>query len=101
MKNIRFIPSGNAISDFEISKFVDAIFASSETEFEISTAMVIDEIRARVAEKKLKIDDFQIWVESDIVGEQIPFNIDKDGRSSDWQKSQEVHDNILDRILGI
>lgn len=100
MKNIRFIPSGKPVSDFEISKFVDAIFASSETEFSTSTHLVIEEIRARVVEKKLKLDDFQIWIQGDD-GKEMKFNMDVAASSDDWQKSQDVWSDILNRVLGI
>lgn len=99
MKIIKFISTGEAVSDFEISKFVDKIFSSSEEEFHISTNLVIDEIRARIAEKTLKPIDFRIYVQ-DINGDEELFVIDEDGRSRNFQATQEVGSNILTRLLG-
>ena len=100
MKTIKFIPSGKAVSDFEISKFVDDILASDKKIFHVSTNLVIDEIRARIKEKKIRLNDLDIYV-TNKEGDEVPFTIDKDGRSYDRQESQEVHSNILDRLLGI
>jgi hypothetical protein len=98
MKTIKFISMGEAVSDFEISKYVDKIFASSENEFHTSTHLVINEIRARVAEGFLKTKDFKIWVE-DVDGEEVVFVVDKDGRGKNWQPTQEVSTDILDRLI--
>jgi len=62
-KIIRLVPKGEAVSDFEISKFVDEIVSSEKTEFLISTNLVINEIRARIFEKRIKRYDFEIYAE--------------------------------------
>lgn len=35
----------------------------------------------------------------DLAGEMHPFRIDDNGRSHDWVDSQEVFDDILDRLV--
>lgn len=98
MKTIKFIPTGKAISDFEISKFVDEMLTSEEQEFHISTNLVIDEIRARIVERKIGLDDLHIYVADEFGGETY-FTIDKNGRSNDFEKSQDIHTDILTRII--
>lgn len=98
MKIIRFLPSGRAISDFEISKYVDEIMSSNEKEFHVSTHLVIDEIRARIKEKKINLNDIQIYITDNYNCEYL-FTIDKDGRSKNWQDSQEVQEKLFMRIL--
>lgn len=98
MKIIKFSPKGEAISDFEISKYVDNIMNSEQNEFIVSTNLIIEEIRARIKEGRINTDDIAIYV-TDFEGEEFPFIIDKDGRSNRWVNSQEIWDNILNRLL--
>ena len=93
-KIIRLVPKGEAVSDFEISKFVDEIVSSEKTEFLISTNLVINEIRARIFEKRIKRYDFEIYAED------VLLHIDEDGRIRNPQKSQDVNSDILDRLFG-
>jgi hypothetical protein len=98
MKTIRFSPSGTPISDFEIDTFVDKIFSTDKDEtYEISTHIVIDEIRARVNEKKIDLNNLtiEIWEK----GIYHNFPIDKDGRSPDWYPCQEIWENIAIRLV--
>lgn len=93
IKIIRFENTGIPISDYKIAEFVDIFLKSDKLEVSVSTHLVIDEIRARIAEGTLNHEDVEICVDG------YPFNIDKDGRSNDWQPIQEIHTNILTRIL--
>lgn len=98
-KIIKFIPGGKAISDFEISNYVDKIIKSKKTVFEISTNMVIDEIKARIREKTIDKKDFtiQIWNEESKI--LMTIDIDKNGTQSEYYKSQDIHCDILMRLL--
>ena len=93
MKTIKFSPTGQAISDYKISEFVDKIFESPKTRFNISTHLVIDEIRARVKEGKINLDDITILIED---REKV---LDINGRSWNWYPPEEVWDNILTRLI--
>ena len=97
MKTVKFIPTGKAVSDFEISEYVDNILISDEDEFHTSTHMVIDEIRARILEGRIGVDDLHVYVMGK-EGEEY-FAIDKNGRSSDWVESQKIHSDILTRLI--
>lgn len=93
MKTIRFSSTGQAVSDYKISKFVDEIFKSPKTRFNVSTHLVIDEIRARIKEKRINLDDITIMVEEN---EKI---LDVNGRSHDWYPEEETWDNILMKLM--
>lgn len=93
MKRIYYSQNGEAVSDYNIATFVDDIFKSDKEEFHISTAMIIDELRARVYEKRLDLNSFTVIVEGD------EFIIDKNGRSRNWSNCLEVGMNIIDRLL--
>mgnify|MGYP000429126206 CR=1 FL=1 len=99
MKIIRLTKRGEAISDFNISNYVDVIVsAEPNAEFNISTGMVIDELRARIAEGVIDTNDYTVMVD-DENGELQQFNIDKNGRSQDWQPIQYTFENTISRIL--
>ena len=92
MKTIIFNEQGEAVSDFKISQYVDNIINSEATVFNVSTQLVIDEMRARINEKKINTEDFKF-----IVGIH-DFVVDKDGRSRDWKPCQEVAEKIMIRL---
>ena len=98
MKTIRFVPDGVAVSDFDVYKYVDNIMNSDEMEFDVSSHIVIDEIRARIRESRIGVDDVDVWV-TDQAGNYKHFAIDKDGRSSDWLPFQDVRDDIIGRLI--
>jgi hypothetical protein len=93
-KIINFTSTGESVSDFKISEWVDNMLYSDRIEFNISTHLVIDEIRARIKEGRIKLEDIEILIQGEV------FPVDKDGRSSMWYPVQEVQDNILNRLLG-
>lgn len=98
MKTIKFTRLGVVISDFEISKFVDEMLASNTDEFHVGTSLIIDEIRARIKEGSIGINDLEVWVE-DTDGELVYFNIDKNGKTQDMTETLRVHTNILTRLI--
>lgn len=98
MKIITFCRKGEAVSDFEISNYVDKIFKSRQRIWKVSTVLIIDEIRARVKEGKLDLNKFQILVE-DLDGIMSTFTIDKNGRSWSWKNSMEKFKDITLRLF--
>ena len=77
---------------------IDDYFLKEEIPFLFSTHLVIDEIRARIAEKKINKDDYEIWVE-DSKGELHLKLLTDSGRSSNWYDTEEVMDDILLRMI--
>lgn len=98
MKTIIYQPGGHCISDFDVSKFVDQLIKSTDPiEARISNFLVIEEVRARIAEGALTHDFFEIKV----IGETglVPFKIDKHGRCEDWIPAMQVYEDVLTRII--
>lgn len=95
MKKVYYEKGLSAISDYDIRSVVDSLLNDPDehSELHISTAMVIDEIRARIAEGSLNTDVVTVFVEGEL------FEIDKDGRSFDWSEPLDVHMKTLSRIL--
>lgn len=98
MKTITFCREGEKVSDYDVYKWVDNFFASTEETFKISNVMPIHEVRARVKEGRIKEEDVKVLVE-DNKGEVSEFKIDKNGRSGDWVDSMELYGDILMRII--
>lgn len=98
MKILRYTPAAKAISDWEISSFVDYMIQSSEQQFCVSTHLVIDEIRARVAENKISKDLFHILV-TDVDGKEKRKKLLSDGKAEKWYETEEVGSRIISRIL--
>lgn len=92
-KNIYFEKNGKAISDYEISNFVDDIVNSNKIDFHVSTHLVIDEIRARIKEQRILLNSIRIYVDDK------EFIIDKDGRASNWPEILCFWETIMMRIL--
>ena len=91
MKTILFSKTGTPVSDYAVQEFVDEMFKdNSDKEYNINNALIIDEIRARVKEKRIELGSFTISIQH--ISPNYPpeegvvrkFNIDKDGRSNDW-----------------
>src|SRR5436190_11120459 len=98
MKTIIFEEIGNPISDFEIYSYVDHIFSEKGMDtYSISNRTVLDEIRARVKEGRINHEDLTIILRID--GEDVPFSIDKNGRSTDWKPCLNIHSDIVIRLL--
>lgn len=98
MKTISFTRSGKPISDFALNTDLDAFLRSEDEDWQISSHLIIDEVRARIKEGKIKIEDVQIYVE-DLDGFINWFPIDKNGRSDGWVDSLEIFENIMLRLL--
>lgn len=95
MKTIHYNRTGLAISDYNISEWIDNMLKEKQESFTISTFLVIDEIRARIKEGKIRVDDITIITEGKY------FTIDKNGRSNDWNNCSQItlQESILMRIL--
>lgn len=68
--------------------------------FFYSTHLVIDEIRARIAEGRINTDDVVVYVE-DSNGDMQLKVIDEHGHSNTWFDSENVIDDILKRLFSI
>lgn len=99
MKLIVFCRKGEAISDFDIEKRVDDFLASERNFWRVSTQLIIDVLRVRIKENTIDIDSISVIVE-DLAGDLNRFNIDKNGLSNRWIDSQDIHSELLSRILG-
>ena len=95
MKTINYNKEGESVSDYKIKEWVDNFINSDDSHASISTAMIIDEIRARIKEGKIDCGAIRIIVDGS------PFRIDKDGRSNDWHQfpQLEVFESILMRLI--
>jgi len=98
IKTILFCPEGIAVSDFEISQYVDKMILSEEKEFKISSSLIIDEIRARIRSNELDINFFSIFV-TDFKNKVTHFKIDENGKSRDWVDSLNVAEYLYGRLI--
>lgn len=69
-----------------------------ELPFMYSTHLIIDEIRARIAEGIINVNDVEIYVE-DSKGEIHLKKLDEHGRTDDWFDTEYVLDDIFDRLF--
>jgi len=95
MKTLYYNEIGNAISDYMVSKWLDNFLSGDASHVYFSSAIVLDELRARIKEGSIAHDAVCI----DIDGKE--FFIDSDGRSSDWDNCSEllVHERIMMRLF--
>lgn len=99
MKTIIYQPGGQyTISDFEVSQFLDQIIKQEgPVTASITNFLVIEEVRARIAEGVLAHDYFEIKVISE--SGLVPFRIDKHGRSEDWVPAMNIYEDMLTRVI--
>lgn len=68
--------------------------------FYYSTHLIIDEIRTRIAEGVLKSDDVEVYVE-DSSGKLHLKRFNEHGMTNDWFDTEDVLDDIFDRLFSI
>lgn len=98
MKKLLFTPKGKAISDFEVSAYVDHLVKSNRKVAKIGSFIIIDEIRARIAEGRLKAENFALWV-TDEGGKQVCIKFLSTGLLSGWLPSMTIGEEIIQRII--
>ncbi len=76
MKVVHYCPEGQAVSDFELQQWIDAMLYSEQEHHYVSTWIVIDALRVRI-KHGLRIL---------IVANGVLFEVDENGRSADWRK---------------
>lgn len=94
MKTINYTPEGEAISDFNVNQWLDDFLLNAFVDkANISSHIVIDEIRARIKEGSIIHGEIEIYIEGEL------FPVDENGRSDIWYPSQDVQQRILMRLL--
>lgn len=93
-----FVRDGEKISDFDVIQKVDNFVKTKIHYWEVSNHLVIDYLRVLIKEKVINCDDFTFIVE-DSNGAISYFDVDPNGRSSDWVNSQQIFSKFLDRLI--
>lgn len=99
MKTIIYDPKGPSVRDHDVASEVDKIFTlDGDSEHRYGTHLVIEEVRARISEGAVNLQDVTLQVINK-AGQLCEKTVNKYGASSDWCDTEYVFNEILARIL--
>jgi hypothetical protein len=94
MIEVHYCEGGMPVSDFDIYDYVNSL--GMDCVVFVSTADVIHELRARIAEDKLKVEDVEVYIGK---GKEHPFIINQYGAVPNWHGVLTNSVDISVRIL--
>jgi hypothetical protein len=100
MKTIRFVRTGQAVSDFEVHNYVKDIINSDldGSTWDVSNALILTAFRVKIKHEEINLLDYEFFVE-DLDGEIHRFEVDQNGRARQWFDSQEIYTNLLTNLI--